>query len=82
MAFSRDFSNLVNKSCSVNLLYGLETVFLISKGNPLTAIACVRNIRIAVVVSVPKSLNNASDLFLNLLELYLPYAHLYNLFNI
>lgn len=38
---------------------------LLSKGNPFVAVAWVKNILIAVVVSVPKSLNSSSDLLFN-----------------
>ena len=61
---SRDFSSLTNISCSVNASYGFAFALFISNGKPFTASACVKNIRIAVVVSVPKSLNKASDFVL------------------
>ena len=54
-------TNFSKISSSVKLSYGLVFTRLISNGKPFTANACVKNMRIAVVVSVPKSLNNLSD---------------------
>lgn len=59
-ACSRDFSSLSNISCSANAPYRFAFALIISNGKPFTASACVKNIWIAVVVSVPKSLNKAS----------------------
>ena len=62
------FSRLVKICSSVNAEYIDGSVFstlFISKGKPLFATACVKKIRIAVVVSVPNSLNRSSDFLFN-----------------
>lgn len=48
----------LEKPCKIGEIQ--EFALFISNGNPFTAGACVKNIRVAVVVSVPKSLNKAS----------------------